>query len=134
MKRMPSFSVGYLHDFEEGVHFNGLSIGITLPDFGAGKSAKAAELEAETAQMKREEARAMRNVEVAANIAEAARLTAVLAEYDKALSQSDYLRLLKKSFDAGQITLTQYLLDQNWYLTTRLDHLAIRLRLLRLSA
>ena len=134
MKRMPSFSVGYLHDFEEGVHFNGLSIGITLPDFGAGKSAKAAELEAETAQMKREEARAMRNVEVAANIAEAARLTTVLAEYDKALSQSDYLRLLKKSFDAGQITLTQYLLDQNWYLTTRLDHLALRLRLLRLSA
>ena len=76
----------------------------------------------------------MRNVEVAANIAEAARLTAVLAEYDKALSQSDYLRLLKKSFDAGQITLTQYLLDQNWYLTTRLDHLTLRLRLLRLSA
>lgn len=134
MKRMPSFSVGYVHDFEEGIHFNGLSVGVKLPDFGARKSAKAAEVEAETAQMKREEARAARNVEVAANIAEAHRLTALLAEYDKALAQSDYLRLLKKSFSAGQITLTQYLLDQNWYLTTRLDHLALRLRALRLGS
>lgn len=134
MKRLPSFSVGYLHDFEEGIHFNGLSVGLKLPSFGAGKSAKAAELEAETAQMKREEARAARNVEVAADIAEAQRLTALLAEYDKALGQSDYLQLLKKSFSAGQITVTQYLLDQNWYLNTRLDHIALRLRTLRLGA
>lgn len=133
MKRMPSFTVGYVHDFEEGIHFNGLSVGVKLPDFGARKNSKALALEAETAQMKREEARAERNSEIAANIAEAHRLTSLLAEYNKALGQSDYLRLLQKSFDAGQITLTQYLFDQNWYLTTRLDHLAIRLRLLRLG-
>lgn len=133
MKRMPSFSVGYVHDFEEGIHFNGLSVGVKLPDYKSGKSAKAAEVEAETAKMKREEVRAARNVEIAANIAESHRLTSLLAEYDKALSQSDYLQLLKKSFSAGQITLTQYLLDQNWYLTTRLDHLALRLRALRLG-
>ncbi len=133
MKRLPSFSVGYLHDFEEGIHFNGLSVGLTLPSFGAGKSAKAAQIEAETARMKRDEIKAERAAELQANRTEAERLATLLTEYDKALNQSDYLPLLKKSFAAGQITLTQYLLDQNWYLTSRLDHLALRLRALRLS-
>ncbi|MDE6146084.1 MAG: TolC family protein [Muribaculaceae bacterium] len=132
LKKLPSFSLGYVHDFEEGIHFNGFSVGVNLPSYGAGKSATAARLEAETAMMKLNEARAERQAELKNNAAELVRLESLLADYDRAIGGDDYLRLLKKSFDARQITLTQYILDQNWYLNARLDHLALQLRYHRL--
>ncbi len=128
MKRFPGFSLGYLHDFEEGVHFNGLSVGINLPAYRAGKAATAARLQAETAELKLKEATAARGAQLQSMADEAARLDTLLAQYDNVLADSDFPRLLRKSLDAGQITLTQYLLDQTWHLTTRLDHLNLRLR------
>lgn len=128
MKRMPSFSVGYVHDFEEGIHFNGFSLGIALPAYKSGKSATAARLEAETAQMKLEEARAARAAELSLLSAERQRLDTLIEEYDKTLTDSNFLGLLKKSFDAGQISMTQFLLDQNQYLSVCQDQLSLRLR------
>lgn len=132
MKNMPSLSVGYVHDFEEGVHFNGFSIGLKLPAYGARKSNTAAQLEAETRQMELDQARAQRIASQTADIAELKHLSELIGEYERIFESDDYLRLLRKSFDARQITLTQYLLDQNQYLTTRLDYLALKLRYHRL--
>lgn len=132
MKNMPSLSVGYVHDFEEGIHFNGFSLGLKLPAYSARKSNIAIQLEAETRQMELEQARAERIANLAADVAELSHLLDLLGEYERVLGSDNYLRLLRKSFDARQITLTQYLLDQNQYLTTRLDYLALQLRYHRL--
>lgn len=132
MKNMPSFSIGYVHDFEEGFHFNGFSLGMKLPAYSARKSNAAIQLEAETRQMELDQARAQRMASVEADLAELSRLSKLIGEYEKMLGSDDYLRLLRKSFDARQITLTQYLLDQNQYYTTRLDYLSLQLRYHRL--
>lgn len=132
MKNMPSLSVGYVHDFEEGIHFNGFSLGLKLPAYSARKSNTALRLEAETRQMELEQARAERIANLTGDVAELSHLLELLDEYKRVLGSDDYLRLLRKSFDARQITLTQYLLDQNQYLTTRLDYLALQLRYHRL--
>ena len=132
MKNMPSLSVGYVHDFEDGVHFNGFSLGLKLPAYSAQKSNTAMQLEAETRQMELDQARAERIANLAADAAELSHLSELLGQYERVFGSDDYLRLLRKSFDARQITLTQYLLDQNQYLTTRLDYLALQLRYHRL--
>lgn len=132
MKNMPSLSVGYIHDFEEGIHFNGFSIGLKLPSYGARKSNAAMQLEAETRHMELDQARAQRMASLAADISELDHLSKLLGEYERLLGSDDYLRQLRKSFDARQITLTQYLLDQNQYFTTQLDYLALQLRYHRL--
>ncbi len=132
MKNMPSLSVGYVHDFEEGVHFNGFSLGLKLPAYSARKSNTAMRLEAEARQMELDQAREERIASLAADVSELSHLMELMGEYERVLGSDDYLRLLRKSFDARQITLTQFLLDQNQYLSTRLDYLALQLRYHRL--
>lgn len=132
MKNMPSLSVGYVHDFEEGIHFNGFSVGLKLPSYGTRKQNAAKQLESETRQMEFEQARAERIASLKADVSELNHLSELLEEYERVLGSDDYLRKLQKSFDARQITLTQYLLDQNLYFTTRLDYLALQLRYHRL--
>ncbi|MDE6296950.1 MAG: TolC family protein [Muribaculaceae bacterium] len=132
MKNMPSISVGYLHDYEEGIHFNGFSVGLKLPSYGRKKRNAAKQIESETLQMELEQVRAERIASVTADVAELKRLSKLLEEYKKMLGTNDYLGQLRKSFDARQITLTQYLLDQNQYFTTQLDYLALQLRYQRL--
>ena len=132
MKNMPSLSVGYVHDFEEGVHFNGFSIGLKLPSYSTRKKNAAKQLETETRRMELDQVRAERIADLTADVAEFNHLSKLLGEYERMLGDDDYLRQLRKSFDARQITLTQYLLDQNQYLTTRLDYLALQLRYHRL--
>ena len=132
MKNMPSLSVGYVHDFEEGIHFNGFSIGLKLPSYSTRKRNAAKQLESETQQMELEQVRAERIASLTADVSELNRLSKLLEEYERMLGPNDYLRLLRKSFDARQITLTQYLLDQNQYFTTRLDYLSLLLRYHRL--
>ncbi|MDE5869297.1 MAG: hypothetical protein K2H18_03610, partial [Muribaculaceae bacterium] len=82
--------------------------------------------------MELEQVRAERIASVTADVAELNRLSKLLEEYKKMLGTNDYLGQLRKSFDARQITLTQYLLDQNQYFTTQLDYLALQLRYQRL--
>lgn len=132
MKNMPSLSVGYVHDFEEGIHFNGFSVGLKLPSYSTRKRNAAKQLESETRQMEFEQARAERIASLKADVSELNHLSELLEEYERVLGSDDYLRKLRKSFDARQITLTQYLLDQNLYFTTRLDYLALQLRYHRL--
>lgn len=132
MKNMPSLSVGYVHDFEEGIHFNGFSVGLKLPSYSTRKRNAAKQLESETRQMEFEQARADRIASLKADVSELNHLSELLEEYERVLGSDDYLRKLRKSFDARQITLTQYLLDQNLYFTTRLDYLALQLRYHRL--
>ena len=132
MENMPSLSVGYVHDFEEGIHFNGFSIGLKFPSYSTRKKNAAKRLEYEIRQMELDQARAERIASLTADVSELNHLTKLLGEYERMLGSDDYLRQLRKSFDARQITLTQYLLDQNQYLTARLDYLALQLRYHRL--
>lgn len=128
MRNMPSLSVGYVHDYEEGIHFNGFSIGFKLPFYSTRKRNAAKQLESEISRMELEQARAERIASLSADVSELNHLSELLGEYERMLGSDDYLRQLRKSFDARQITLTQYLLDQNRYLTTRLDYFGLQLR------
>lgn len=129
MGKYPGFSVGYAHNFEEGTHFNGLSFAIQLPAYGSSKRAKAARLEAESAELMAESAERQRRAEVMSLYGEAQRVESLLGEYDRTLSATNYLSLLRTGLDAGQLTMPNYLYMTNAYLERSLEQLALQLRL-----
>lgn len=124
LSRLPGFSVGYVHDFEEGIHFNGFSVGLSLPVFSTRHAASAARLRAEATETQAVAAKLDRTAQIRANYATARRLASRIEAFDRIFGSTDYLPLLKKSLDAGQTTVSDYLRDVNDYLAARLDHIS----------
>lgn len=123
---LPKIALGYTHAYEDGVHFNGLTVGLTLPSWGSRKKARAAQLEALAA-----------DAEISGNIAtvvaeneglylKAARLKDVIGQYADLSSDNSYLGLLSKAFDAGQLTVIDYLTEVNLFSEARLAMLDLQ--------
>ncbi len=129
MGKYPGFALGYVHDFEEGTHFNGISFGIQLPSYGSGKRAKAARLEAESAELMAESAARQRQAEVRTLYGEAQRVSQLLSEYDSTLNAADFPALLQTSLEAGQLTVHNYVAMTNSYLDRSLERLTLQHRL-----
>lgn len=113
---MPGFSLGYRHQFEGGNHFNGLSVGIALPAWGSGKARKAARAEAEAASLMEEARLSEHNAALATALRKLPGLEARMKAYDSALSASDYVGLLEKSLNGGQISVLSYIQELNFFL------------------
>ncbi len=124
LKRMPGFSVGYLHEYEEGMHFNGFSVGMTLPFFSTRHTVGAAKARAEAAEASLESARLARAAAVRAGHSEAMRLKRRVEAYHSIFGSDNYPELLRRAYSKGQMTAHEYLGEVNEYLTLYMEHLA----------
>lgn len=113
MEGMPSFKLAYTHDFEEGNHFNGFGIGISLPTWRPKAAVKAAQALHRVAEFEQIDADIIARAKVSADYAEAKALFELIKPE---LRDESYPELLRKALDAGRITLFQYLTDYNDYL------------------
>lgn len=118
---LPGFSLGYRHQFEGGNHFNGVSVGIALPSWGVSRAKAAAKAEAEAARLQAE----WQVAQTVAAFDDARRrlegLSGRMKAYDEALSDADYVVLLRKSLDGGQISTLTYIQEINFFLEARLS-------------
>jgi len=130
----PGFSVGYVFEREEGVNFNGFTIGLQLPSPSASPRAKALLLEAEARELRATEADRTRRAEITATHASAEQIGALIADYHRALGDGNYEELLRRSLNGGQITYADYFTELNFYLEAKLEHLSQTLRLQNLLA
>lgn len=128
LEAIPSFSVGYLHAYEENTHFNGLRVGLRLPSFSQKKKNKVARLQAEAESFASTYALDRQRAEMYANYEEAVTLSKSLANYRELTGDESYLRLLDKSYLAGQITVIDYLNEINLFITARLGYLDLEYR------
>lgn len=124
LSRLPGFSVGYVHEYEEGEHFNGFSLGMTLPVFSTRHRRAEALARSEAAEAETTIARLNRNAAIRAAYAEAERLDRRVDTYHRVFGNDDYLHLLLKAYEQGQLTAHEYLGEINEYLSLYLDHLA----------
>lgn len=124
LRRWPGFSIGYVHEFEENTHFNGLSVGLQLPVFSTRHQQAAATLRHEAADAMATNARLTRIATIRATYAEANRLNRRITACDEIFSDGDYPLLLRKSFEGGQLTAHEYLGELNEYLDVWLNRLA----------
>lgn len=128
LEAVPGFSAGYIHSFEEGTHFNGLHVGIRLPSFSQKKKNRAAALEAESVNFAASYEYDRQKAEMQATYEEARTLSNALDSYRALTGDESYLRLLDKSYKAGQLSIIDYLNELNLFITSRLGYLDLEYR------
>ena len=124
----PGLTFGYKHLFEDGMHFNGVSLGITLPIFsnrGKVEAAKARQLQAEF-----EAAAAERQEEATARAlwqrAEALRNR--IEPLRPVFDMTDNYALLKQQYENGEISLHEYQGDRLYFYDAEMEYLELQAR------
>ena len=118
---LPSFSVSYIHDYEEGTHFNGFGISVSLPKWNNSHKVKAAQAEVAAAENIIADTRQAASAELYATYARAAAMQQTIAGASGVFS-GDYGVLLRKALDAGRISLFTYLTEYAEYLDNLLAY------------
>lgn len=119
---LPSFSLGYIHNVEIGDHFNGFSVGMSLPFFSNRHRKAQALAQLEASETNRLAAELEISRRVISEYTAAKNLDKRIAQYAPLFSadaKDDYLYLLRKSFDGSQMTLIMYLYEINYYTEAR---------------
>lgn len=113
---IPGFSVGYNHDYELGEHFNGVSIGLTLPLFS--NRHKTAAIEQRKLLLESEQIEAENSLKSTIETAydQVLNLDREIGQYNSVLKDSDNVRLLDIALNSGHITLIEYLLEINYFI------------------
>ncbi|MDE6443323.1 MAG: TolC family protein [Muribaculaceae bacterium] len=126
MESLPSLSIGYRHAFEDGNHFNGGSLGFSLPLFsgrGKGKVAKAA---LEAANLAAEQIRYENESSGIISLRQLDLLKKEIAAVAPLLESADSNTLLLKAYRSGVITLIDYLVERNYYTEAAMQLLEMR--------
>lgn len=113
---IPGFSVGYNHDYELGEHFNGVSIGLTLPLFS--NRHKTTTIEQRKLLLESEQIEAENSLKSTIETAydQVLNLDREIGQYNSVLKDSDNIRLLDIALNSGHITLIEYLLEINFFI------------------
>ena len=120
---MPSFSVGYGYEYEEGQAFHGFNVGIGLPLFSNRHKTKSAHLsrlvnENNLNAEKLRQITKMRNM-----VADVKLMDGTIDTFRDLFENQNQLSLLKKAFDGGEINLFTYLADMNYFTEARAGYI-----------
>jgi len=123
---LPGFSAGYRLSHEDGMLFNGFTFGISLPVWRASKERRAADSETVTAIFG-EEAEEIKIVNrVKSAYEKASDLRDALSQYGQALTASDNAGLLWRAYESGAITLTELVLDINYFVEAKVRYVELQ--------
>lgn len=128
MQSWPTIALSYRHAFEEGTHFNGLSVSLRLPSFSQSKRRRAAALEAEATAL---EAKSRIISETSENMGlynSANSLSKVIEGYRELSGDNTYLELLLKAFNGGELNVIDYLNEMNLFTEARLLYIDLQYR------
>lgn len=127
MKSLPGFSLGYIHNVELGDHFNGIKVGLNLPFFSNRHKTKAVLAGIESAENEALSYSVTVQSKLRSDFARAKRIKLRIDEYNSILGDNDnYLRLLNKSFSAGQISFITYIYEINYYISAKEEYLSLQ--------
>lgn len=124
-ERLPSVSVGYIHAYEEGYHFNGGRLGLSLPIFSGKGKKRAAEADAKVAEMNVDNMRRSIVEQTRIDVRRLDALRSSLAEISPVFTGTGPQELLLKSFELGQITFPAYLQERKYFIEAELDYIEL---------
>jgi len=125
---LPGFSLGYAHDYEDGYHFNGANLGVSIPLFSNRGKVKAAKASKAAAEFQMTVAADEAESEIRSLYDEICALDKALRVLEEVFSSTDYTSLLMKSYNGGEISLTEYLQELAWFQEAHLDFLQLQSR------
>ncbi len=132
--RLPGFKLAYTHDYEDGTHFNGFSVGLSLPSWNFSAPVKAAEALAMAARLSAQDYALRLNAELVGDYTTASRLDARTDAARSTFEGDDYPRLLKKALDAGRINVLDYLREYSSYLDAKASFIDLEGQLVKVLA
>lgn len=124
MKRLPSFSIGYRYNNELGTLFNGISMSMSIPLFSSRNKVKASEALSNALRISDMDVSAKQLSSLLSSRAKAITLQQQLNEYNNLLDDNQYLDILHKALDGGELSILDYINEVNYYLDacqSRLD-------------
>lgn len=120
-ERLPSFSLGYKYNRENGANFHGLGVGVSLPIYSSASRKKALALQREDLAAQT----AVRENEIisrlTASYLEAEKYRSIISELKPILEDSSNLTQLARARDTKVITLIEYLQELNYFTEARLS-------------
>jgi len=108
-KWAPSLRVGYMGEFSRDEKYQGPSVGLSLPLWSNGRRVKSAQLHLSASEMAVADTRMHLVTQLQSVYRDALQLQETYQLYHKHLTECDNSELLKKSLEAGQITLLTYI-------------------------
>lgn len=123
-ERLPGFSVGYRHAFEENTHFNGFSVSMTLPVFTNKAASVAADIEARSLDFEATTAAVSAQSKVRATYNDAVRRGNAMKGMSAVVLDDTYPGLLMMAYKGGQINVITYLQEINYFQNARTEYLA----------
>lgn len=122
-RTLPQFSLGYRYAYEDSKHYNGLTVGISIPLLWRNNSAKAYKYDAEALQYGENNLKSntLCAMDAAYNIA-IERLKQVKSLSENALF-SDYPELVMLAYKGGEINVITYIQEMNYFIEARNEEL-----------
>ncbi len=123
LERYPGFSLGYRHAYEDGVHFNGFAVGLTLPVFSNRHKMAAARTQVLTAKTDASLLEAELSTKIGELHHRAERLQKAVMSLSPTFEVYDNIALLERAYTGGEITLIDYLSESKYFIDSRLEYL-----------
>lgn len=126
MEALPNLSVGYKHAFEDGMHFNGAILGVSIPLFSSRGKQKAAKADILEAEYKAEATSREIETEAMAAFRRLEMINRQIEEVAPIIENVDYNNTLLKAYKGGVITLIEYITDRNYFTNAALELVSLR--------
>lgn len=126
MEALPSLSIGYKHAYEDGMHFNGGLLGISIPIFSSQGKQKAANAAIREAEFKIETARNSVENRMEQSLSKLKLLKQQIDEIEPILQSADHNAILLKAYHSGLITMVDYLTERNYFINASMEFLTLR--------
>ncbi len=107
----PKLAAGYRFANEEGMKFNGFTVGVSIPLFSNRKQVKIARSQAVFTDLRMDNTKSRLLQEFRSNYNEALALKTSQEEYVEVLGEQNNLSLLTKALKAGNISLVDFFVD-----------------------
>lgn len=115
---LPKFSAGYMSEKLTGEHFQGVTLGVSVPLWENKNRVKQSKAAAQTARTVAEDTRMQFYTQLQNLFVKASGLQKSASTYRSSLGNFNNAVLLKKALDLGEISLLDYLLEMQYYYDT----------------
>lgn len=123
---LPGITVGYTHEFEDGMHFNGASLGVSIPIFSQKGKKNAAKAALAEARLKEESAEHAVRQQVEGALSRLKIQTRQISDMQTIVEEEDNELALQKAYEGGVITLPEYITERNYFVNARLELESLR--------
>lgn len=108
---LPKFNAGYKYSASDGLKFNGVTAGMSIPIFQSRGTVKLARARMAESESNMENIRTSISADIATKHAQATALLEMEKAYSKDGVGADRSGLLKKALEAGQISILEYFVE-----------------------